>query len=207
MSFFDVLLPLILTSVFIFGFLSANQTPQQKNKPLAKLVVKYTNEFIYLKRNLEFEIHSLEEWFDFLESNNFAKNKYRYYYDKLLAHAIAKNSEDLDLMIEDRKRFFTEHNDGSRWFKNILKKYDKQIKFLKNRLENAEMQVLYYFIRGALGGKSKIAQEYAELAGETLKQHMETTGDSKNYHPDLFSEVIKNPHYLQEGIFEEVEFP
>jgi hypothetical protein len=208
MSLFDILIWLFILT-FTFGFFAnSNKTPRPHTKAkLAKLTVKYTDEFIFIKRNYAYEIHSIDEWCDFLESSDYARNKYRYYYGKFLDYIVSHNSEDLELMIEDRKRFFTEHNDGSKWFKNILKDYDRQIKLLKNRLENAEMQLLYYFIRGALGGKSKIAQEYGELAMETLKNFMERTGDSKNYHPDFDSEIMKRPGLFQEGVFKEVEFP
>ena len=115
MSLFDIFISLFLFT-FLFGLLANSNKPKklQRNNRLAKLVVKYTDEFIFLKRNYAYEIHSLEDWCDFLESSDYARNEYVYFYDKLLDHVVAENREDLKLMTEDKKRFFNEHNDGSK---------------------------------------------------------------------------------------------
>lgn len=157
-------------------------------------------------------ISSLEDLFKVLKTNFFTRQKWRYCFNVLLKYAIKKNTEYHNELIDDKKRFINDHDDGSRWFKSILKKYEKQEKILNERLQNPEIGVLWFFVKGASGGRSKINETFEGIGGMSLKIWKRNGGTARNYHPDFHTghhiiDYRHNLHRIDAGIFEEIDFP
>ncbi len=157
-------------------------------------------------------ISSLEDLFQVFKTNFFTRQKWRYCFNVLLKYAIKKNTEELKLLTDDKQRFINDYEDDSKWFKSILQKYQKQEKLLNERLQNPEIGVLWFFVKGATGGRSKINETYEMLGGVPLKIWKRNGGTAKNYHPDFHTghhiyDYRQNLHRIDVGIFEDIDFP
>lgn len=150
-----------------------------------------------------YKVSALDDLFRVFKTNFFTRQKWRKVYKKLLSYAIKKNSDDLQLMVEDKQRFTGDYNDGSKWFKGIVRDYDRQIKILEERLENAELHVLFFLIKGLSGGNSKLAIAYRDIGGESLREWHKRGGKTPDFFPEFFSPI----EMIDAGIFEEIEFP